>query len=68
MKVEFEAADKILAEFRSLANSPFYEQDKAVRTQAEAVVLKSILEVRDLLIFIYQEISGKVDASGRPPS
>jgi len=68
MKIEFEGAEKILAEFRGLANSPFYDQDKAVRVQAEAIVLKAILEVRDLLIFIYSEISGKVDASGRKPS
>jgi len=68
MKREFEDAEKILAEYRGLANSPFYDKDNAVKVQAEAIVLKSILEVRDLLIFIYQEISGKVDMSGRKPS
>ena len=68
MKVEFEGAEKILAEFRNLANSPFYEQDKAVKVHADAIVLKTILEVRDLLIFIYQEISGKVEMPGKKPS
>ena len=69
MKREFESADKILTEFRNLANSPFYDQDKAVKVHADAIVLKAILEVRDLLIYIYSEISdGKVDTSGRLPS
>ena len=68
MKVEFEGAEKILKEYRSLANSPFYDQDKAVKVQADAIVLKTILEIRDLLIFIYSEVSGKVDMSGRKPS
>jgi len=68
MKREFESADKILKEFRNIANSPFYDPEKALRVQAESILLKTILEVRDLLIFIYQGISGKVDASGRPPS
>ena len=68
MKVEFDSADKVLKEFRGLANSPFYDPDKAIRIQAESILLKTILEVRDLLIFIYSETSGKVDMSGRKPS
>lgn len=68
MKREFEGAEKILKEFRGLANSPFYDPDKAIRIQAESILLKTILEVRDLLVFIYNEMSGKVDMSGRKPS
>ena len=68
MKVEVDSADKVLKEFRGLANSPFYEPDKAIRIQAESILLKTILEVRDLLIFIYREVSGEVETSGRKPS
>lgn len=68
MKVEYESADKILKEFRGLANSPFYDPEKALKVQAESILLKTVLEVRDLLIFIYSEMSGKVETSGRKPS
>ena len=68
MKVEFDSADKVLKEFRGLANSPFYNPETALRVQAESILLKTILEVRDLLIFIYNETSGKVEMSGRKPS
>ena len=68
MKVEFEDKDKILLDFKSLANSPFFDRDKVPRLEADAIVLKTMLEIRDLLIFIYHEISGKVDMSGRIPS
>jgi len=68
MKVEFEDKGKILTEFKALANSPFFERDKVPSIEADAIVLKTMLEIRDLLIFIYHEISGKVDMSGRKPS
>jgi hypothetical protein len=68
MKVEFDTADEVLKEFKNLANSPFYDKDKAVKVHAEAIVLKTMLEIRDLLIFIYREVSGEVEPSGRKPS
>jgi len=68
MNVTFEDKKKILEEFRSIANSPFYDQDKALKVHADAIILRTMLEIRDLLIFLYQEISGKVDMSGRKPS